>query len=84
MTAVLHFDVSAGASGDMLLGALFQLCPRPEEFLRQINALPLPGIAVRPEPAEDHGLTGIHMSVSFHGQEEQPARTGTTTTSTGR
>ena len=66
----LYLDVSAGCAGDMLLGALYQLCPDPEGFLAAMNALPLDGVSVRPEPVSDHGLAGVHMAVAFHGAEE--------------
>ena len=46
----LYLDVTAGCAGDMLLGALYQLCPRREEFLAVVNALPLDGISVRRDP----------------------------------
>lgn len=63
----LCIDASAGAAGDMLMGALYGLCPDPPAFLAAMNALPLPGIALRPEPRED----GVHMAVTFHGHEEE-------------
>lgn len=70
MSGHLYLDVSAGCAGDMLLGALYGLCPDPDGFLRAMESLNLPGISVRPEPVEDHGQTGIHMAVAFHGAEE--------------
>lgn len=63
----LFLDASAGASGDMLMGALYGLCAGPSAFLSTMNALPLPGIEVRPEPMEG----GVHMSVTFHGHGEE-------------
>ena len=68
----LYLDVSAGAAGDMLMAALYGLCPDPAAFLQTMNALALPGIHLQPQPVEDHGCTGIHMSVSFYGVEEAP------------
>ena len=66
----LYLDVTAGCAGDMLLGALYGLCPDPEGFLRAMESLDLPGVSIRPEPVEEHGKTGIHMAVAFHGVEE--------------
>lgn len=63
----LFLDTSAGASGDMLMGAVYGLCADRSAFLSTMNALPLPGIEVRPEPMED----GVHMSVTFHGHGEE-------------
>lgn len=62
----LYLDTTAGASGDMLMGAIFGLCPDPGAFLKTMNALPIPGIAVRPQPREG----GVHLSVAVHGREE--------------
>lgn len=63
----LFLDTSAGASGDMLMGALYGLCANRSAFLSTMNALPLPGIEVCPEPQKD----GVHMSVTFHGHGEE-------------
>lgn len=63
----LFLDASAGAAGDMLMGAVYGLCADQSAFLDAMNALPLPGIAVRPEPLEN----GVHMSVTFHGHGEE-------------
>ncbi len=63
---ILYIDASAGASGDMLMGALYGLCPGRDDFLAAMNALPLPGLALRPEPREG----GVHMAVTLHGHEE--------------
>ncbi len=63
----LYIDASAGASGDMLMGALYGLCPDRGAFLSAMNALPLPGLTLRPEPREG----GVHMSVTFHGRGEE-------------
>lgn len=62
----LFLDASAGASGDMLMGALYGLCPDRPAFLAAMNALPIPGLALCPEPMAD----GVHMSVTIHGREE--------------
>ncbi len=66
----LFLDVTAGAAGDMLMGALYALCPEPEAFLHTMHTLGLPGIQICPEPAEDHGICGVRMHVRFHGAEE--------------
>lgn len=58
-----------GAAGDMLLGALYELCPEKEKFLRDMNAL-LPGVSVEAEPVRRQGVAGTCMHVVIHGQEE--------------
>ena len=60
-----------GAAGDMLMAALYELCPEKEAFLSRMNSL-LPGVALHPQPALRQGITGTHMSVVIHGQEEGP------------
>ena len=66
----LYLDVTAGCAGDMLMGALYGLCPDRDAFLKAMDSLKLPGLSLRPEAAEDHGRQGVHMAVTFHGAEE--------------
>ncbi len=66
----LYLDCSMGASGDMLTGALLELLPDPDGFVRTLNALELPGVEYVREPSVKCGITGTHVSVRVHGQEE--------------
>lgn len=66
----LYLDCSMGASGDMLTGALLELLPDPDGFVRTLNALDLPGVEYVREPSTKCGITGTHVSVRVHGQEE--------------
>ena len=59
-----------GAAGDMLTAALLELLPQPDSFLARLNALGLPGVSVSAEPAVKCGITGTHVSVLVHGEEE--------------
>ena len=52
----------------MLLAALLELLPDRDSFLQTLNRLP--GIAVTAEPAVRCGITGTHVTVTVHGQEE--------------
>lgn len=65
----LYLECRMGASGDMLMGALSELVDR-DEFVRQMNALGLPGVHVEAAPAERCGIHGTHMCVTVHGHEE--------------
>lgn len=58
-----------GAAGDMLMGALYELCQDKEGFLRDMNRL-LPGVTVTAESVTRQGIAGVHMRVAVHGQEE--------------
>lgn len=58
-----------GAAGDMLMGALYELCPEKERFLADMNAL-LPGVRLEAEAVRRQGIAGTHMRVAVHGQEE--------------
>ncbi len=66
----LYLDCSMGAAGDMLTGALLELLPDPDGFVRKLNALGLPGVAFAREPSAKCGILGTHMSVRVHGHEE--------------
>lgn len=65
----LYFECAMGAAGDMLMGALYELCPDQARFLRDMNAL-LPGVSLEAERVQRQGISGTHMRVLIHGQEE--------------
>ena len=65
----LYFECAMGAAGDMLMGALYELCPEKEAFLADMNRL-LPGVTLAAEPVRRQGIVGTHMRVTVHGQEE--------------
>lgn len=66
----IYLDCAMGAAGDMLMGALYELLPEKDEFLRRMHALGLPGIEIAAEPAVRCGVSGTHMRVLVHGAEE--------------
>ena len=65
----LYFECAMGAAGDMLMGALYELCPEKEAFLADMNRL-LPDVTLAAEPVRRQGIAGTHMRVTVHGQEE--------------
>ena len=67
---ILYLDCAMGAAGDMLMAALLELLPDKGTFLRDMNALGLPGIEVTAEPSVKCGVTGTHVHVFVHGEEE--------------
>ena len=69
----LYLDCGMGAAGDMLMAALLELCTEQEKekFVETMNhRLGLPGVTVEAEPAVKCGITGTHMAVKVHGEEE--------------
>ncbi len=67
----LYIDCGMGAAGDMLTAALLELLPDPAAFVERLNALGLPGVRFTAEPSVKCGITGTHISVTVHGQEEE-------------
>ena len=65
----VYFECAMGAAGDMLMGALYELCPEKEKFLHDMNAL-FPGVTLEAESVRRQGVAGTHMRVLIHGQEE--------------
>lgn len=67
----LYLECNMGAAGDMLAAALLELHPQPEEFVRRMNSLGIPGVEFSAQPAVKCGITGTHVSVTVHGEEEE-------------
>lgn len=67
----LYLDCGMGAAGDMLAAALLELLPDPEAFVEELNALGIPGVRFRKDPAVKCGITGTHLTVTVDGQEEE-------------
>lgn len=68
---ILYFDCSMGAAGDMLSAALLELLPDPDEFVKELNALSIPGVCYKRERSVKCGITGTHLSVTVHGKQEE-------------
>ena len=69
----LYIDCGMGAAGDMLTAALLELLPDPDGFVERLNALGIPGVEIRREPAVKCGITGTKMTVLVNGVEEGSA-----------
>ena len=67
---ILYLDCSMGAAGDMLTGALLELLPDPDKFVREFNALGIPGVEMIREKAVRCGIQGTHVSIRVNGVEE--------------
>lgn len=68
---MLYLDCGMGAAGDMLAAALLELLDDRESFLREFNALGIPGVCAAIEPSEKCGIMGTHFSVRIHGMQEE-------------
>ena len=66
----LYIDCGMGAAGDMLTAALLELLPDKDGFVRKLNALGIPGVTITAERSVKCGITGTHMRVTVHGEEE--------------
>ena len=66
----LYIECAMGAAGDMLTAALLELMPDKEAALAKLNAMEIPGVVFEAEPSAKCGITGTHMRVLIHGEEE--------------
>lgn len=66
----LYLDCSMGAAGDMLAAALLELLPDPDAFVAELNALAIPDVRFFREASVKCGITGTHLQVTVHGEEE--------------
>lgn len=67
---ILYIECNMGAAGDMLMSALSELHPNPENFIQRLNALKIPGVAVKRNVSVKCGITGTHIDVTVHGHHE--------------
>ena len=67
----IYLECNMGAAGDMLMASLYEICPDKEKFLKMMNGMGIPGLSVEAEPSVKCGITGTHMKVTIHGEEEE-------------
>lgn len=67
---ILYIECNMGAAGDMLMSALSELNPNPENFIQRLNALKIPGVEVKRNVSVKCGITGTHVDVTVHGHHE--------------
>lgn len=66
----LYLECNMGAAGDMLMAALLELVPDRAAFIEKMNHLGLPDVEVSLEKSVKCGVTGSHVCVKVHGDEE--------------
>jgi len=66
----LYLECSMGASGDMLMAALLELHPNPNDFLAKLNSIGIPSVHVSSEPSVKCGISGTHITVKVNDKEE--------------
>ena len=66
----LYIECAMGAAGDMLTAALLELMPDKEAALVKLNTMGIPGVVFEAKPSAKCGITGTHMRVLIHGEEE--------------
>lgn len=67
---ILYIDCNMGAAGDMLMSALFELHPNPQDFIERLNSLNIPEVTVKAERSVKCGITGTHIRVLVGDIEE--------------
>ena len=53
------------------MGALLELVPDREKFLKKFNQAGIPGVRIEAQKSVKCGITGTHMEVLINGEEEE-------------
>lgn len=70
----LYLECNMGCSGDMLLGALFELLPDPQRWLDAFHQAGIPGVRLEIAPCLKCGIHATQASVRIDGAlEEAPS-----------
>jgi len=67
----LYLECSMGASGDMLMSALYELLPEKGIFCEKMERLGLPGVTLEYAASTKCGITGTHITVLLGDAEEK-------------
>lgn len=67
----LYIECNMGAAGDMLMAALLELHPHPQEFVKRLSQLGIPNVKIQRESMKKCGITGTHVKITVNGIEEE-------------
>jgi len=67
----LYLECNMGASGNMLMAALYELLPDKAAFREKMENLGLQGVSIKYSSSTKCGITGTHISVEIDGFEEK-------------
>ena len=67
----LYIECAMGASGDMLMAALYELLPDKEAFKQKMQELDLPGVTFEYLASSKCGISGTRIAVKVCGVEEK-------------
>jgi len=67
----LYLDCGMGASGDMMMAALYELLPDKEAFRVKMKRLELDGVTLVYSASTKCGITGMHITVQVCGAGEK-------------
>jgi len=66
----LYFECNMGASGNMVMAALYELLPDKSAFQKKMESLGLSGVVIKYSKSTKCGITGTHISVEVDGVED--------------
>ena len=67
----IYLECNMGAAGDMLMSALYEICPQKDWFLYKMNEAMAPfGVTLSAESVTKCGVSGTHIKILVSGMEE--------------
>lgn len=66
----LYIECNMGAAGDMLMSALSELLPDPDDFVEKLGGIGIPNVTVEKERVQKCGVYGTHIKVAVGSEVE--------------
>ncbi len=67
---ILYIECNMGAAGDMLMSALTELHPEPNDFMKRLQSLDIPHVTFERKRTVKCGIEGTHIEVLTDGSPE--------------